>query len=216
MAANNTFKPMKEEVSSALIDVTRTAGKIAAEDLAFQRSSNPAIAPLLDKQNRRLLHIVRDLTRASTLGTDIRDPTFSDVDSLEDEWHGFVDVFDSLLEKADACLDEYTGVIKKRGSPQEPTDPTRKAPPPRSYRSQTLAKPQLSFENAPMNHETQPFRPLLRSKPHAIKSLETSLQLENFGDGRKQYDSQVPILSTVDGTKEGFTNRFKIWTSLSG
>ena len=209
MAANNIFKPLKDEVSSALIDVTRTAGKIAAEDLAFQRSSNPAITPLLDRQNRRLLHIVRDLTRASTLGTEVRAPTLADVDSLEDKWHGLVDVFDSLLEKADACLDEYTGVIKKRDSPPESTDTsTRRAAPPRSYRSQTLTKPQLSFENAPKNHETVPFRPVLRSKPHAIKPLETSLQLEAVEDGRMQYDSQYQILPDLVCSAKGSTNRF--------
>ena len=187
MAAKSTFKPLKDEVNSALIDLTRTAGKIAAEDLAFQRSSNPAVTPLLDKQNRRLLHIVRDLTRASTLGTEVQAPSLSDVDSLEDKWHGLVDVFDSLLEKADACLDEYTGVIKKRDAPPESTDTTiRKAPPPRSYRSQTLAKPQLGFQNAPQNHETAPFKPLLPSKPHAIRPLQQSLQLEKAGDGREQ------------------------------
>ena len=193
MAAKSTFKPLKDEVNSALIDLTRTAGKIAAEDLAFQRSSNPAITPLLDKQNRRLLHIVRDLTRASTLGTEVQAPSLSDVDSLEEQWHGLVDVFDSLLEKADACLDEYTGVIKKRDAPPESTDTTtRKALPPRSYRSQTLAKPQLAFQKAPQNHETAPFKPLLRSKPHAIRPLQESLQLANDGDGREQYDSFGP------------------------
>ena len=190
MAANSTFKPLKDEVNSALIDLTRTAGKIAAEDLAFHRSSNPAITTLLDKQNRRLLHIVRDLTRASTLGTEVQAPTLSDIDSLEDKWHGLVDVFDSLLEKADACLDEYTGVIKKRDAPQGSTDTTtRKAPPPRSYRSQTLTKPQLAFEKAPQNHEIAPFKPLLRSKPHAIQPLQENLQLETAGNRQEQYDT---------------------------
>lgn len=185
MAANSTFKPLKDEVNSALIDLTRTAGKIAAEDLAFQRSSNPAITPLLDKQNRRLLHIVRDLTGASTLGTEIQAPILRDVDSIEDKWHGLVDVFDSLLEKADACLDEYTGVIKKRDAPNGSADTTaRKTQPPRSYRSQTLTKPQLAFQKAPQNHETEPFKPLLRSKPHAIQSPQKSLQLNTAGEGR--------------------------------
>ena len=184
MATNSTFKPLKDEVNSALIGLTRTAGKIAAEDLAFQRSSNPAITPLLDKQNRRLLHIVRDLARASTLGTEVQAPSPTDVDSLEDKWHGLVDVFDSLLEKADACLDEYTGVIKKRDAPQGSADTTaRKTQPPRSYRSQTLTKPQLAFQKAPLNHEKAPFKPLLRSKPHSIRSLQESLQLKRAGDG---------------------------------
>ncbi|KAL8797560.1 MAG: hypothetical protein Q9195_000377 [Heterodermia aff. obscurata] len=184
MAANGFFKPLKDNVSSALIEVTRTSGKIAAEDLAFQRSSNPAITPLLDKQSQRLLHLVRNLTQVSTAGTDVKPSSISDVDSLEDKWHGLVDIFDNLLEKADACLDEYTGVIKRGSLPQQTNDsvPTRKAHPPQSYRPQNLPKPQLLFEHPPKNHETTPFKPLLHSKPHSIQPLEESVE-----DERKQY-----------------------------
>lgn len=192
MAVHGSFKPVKDDISSALIDVTRTAGKIAAEDLAFQRSSNPAVTPLLEKQNRRLLHLVRKLTQASTAGTDVQAPVIPNVDALEENWHGLVDIFDNLLEKADACLDEYTGVIRKRDPPQEPTHsaPAKKVHPPRSYRSQILPKPQLLFKNAPKNQETTPFKPLLRSKPHSVQPLEKSIRLDIAEDGHKQYDTQ--------------------------
>lgn len=192
MAEKGTFKPLKDDVSSSLLDVTRTAGQIAAEDLGFQRSSNPAITPLLDKQNGRLLRLVRNLSQASTAGTDIQTPNVSDIDTLEEKWHGLVDVFDSLLEKADACLDEYTGVIKRRDTPKELNTPAtaKKASPPKSYRSQILPKPQLLFANAPKNHETIPFKPLLRSKPHSIQPLEASIRLDTVTDGLNQYDTQ--------------------------
>ena len=195
MAANGFFKPLKENVSSALLDVTRTGGKIAAEDLAFQRSSNPAITPLLDKQNQRLLHLVHKLTQVSTAGTDVKPSSISDVDSLEDKWHGLVDIFDNLLEKADACLDEYTGVIRKGKPSQQPNDsvPTRKAHPPQKYRSQILLKPQLLFEQPPQNHETTPFKPLLRSKPHSIQPLEVRIQQESVEDESKQYDTRFSL-----------------------
>ena len=208
MAANGFFKPLKDNVSSALLDVTRTGGKIAAEDLAFQRSSNPAITPLLDKQNQRLLHLVHDLTRVSTAGTDVKPSNIYDVDSLEDQWHGLVDVFDSLLEKADACLDEYTGVIRKRSPPQQPTESpsTRKSHPSQKHRSQILPKPQLLFEHPPKNNETTPFRPLLHSKPHSIQPLESCIQEDFVEDKPKQYDNQFYLPQMFGGDSESIIN----------
>jgi exosome complex exonuclease RRP6 len=38
-------------------------------------------------------------------------------------------------------------------------------------RSAEIAKPQLLFEHAPTNYETAPFKPLLKSKPHAREPL---------------------------------------------
>ena len=208
MAANGFFKPLKDNVSSALIDVTRTGGKIAAEDLAFQRSSNPAITPLLDKQNQRLLHLVHNLTQVSTAGTDVKPSKISDVDSLEDKWHGLVDIFDSLLEKADACLDEYTGVIRRRSPPQQVTESasTKNTRPPKSYRSQILPKPQLLFEQPPNNNETTPFKPLLRSKPHSIQPLEACIQQEFVEDKRRQYDNQFYLPRTFGGDLQNIIN----------
>ena len=209
MAARGSFKPVKDDVSSALIDVTRAVGQIAAEDLAFHRSSNSAVTPLLEKQNKRLLHLVRDLTQVSTAGTDVQAPIIPDVDTLEENWHRLVDIFDHLLEKADACLDEYTGVIRKRSPPQEPTGsaPTKKVYPPRSYRSQILPKPQLLFENAPQNQETTPFKPLLRSKPHSIQPLEESIRLGIAGDGHKQYDTQFYLSQGLGGLLKGLVDK---------
>jgi len=195
MANDGTFKSMKDEISSALIDITRATGKIAAEDLAFQRSINPAVAPQLAKQNKRLLHIIRDLTKNAIASTDIQPPQLSDADAIEERWQGLVDVFDSLLEKADACLDEYTGVIKKftvsqEAAPANHASSSRKPYAAKNFRSQIIPKPQLLFERVPTNDEDTPFRPLLRSKPHSIEPLNDSIHLEAVESGREQYDTQ--------------------------
>ena len=195
MADDGTFKSMKDEISSALVDVTRATGKVAAEDLAFHRSINPSVAPQLAKQNARLLHLVRNLTKNAIAGTEIPAPQLSDVDAIEEKWQGLVDVFDSLLEKADACLDEYTGVIKKTSESQEaaPLDPKlslRRTYAAKNHSSAAIAKPQLLFETTPKNDEVNPFKPLLRSKPHATISLDDSIRLEAVGDKPDQYDIQ--------------------------
>ena len=192
MASDASFKNLKHHISQALIDVTRTASQISNEDLAFQRSANPSFGPLLEQQNTRLLGLARSLTRCAASGSGVTDPHIIDADSVEDSWKEIVDVADNLLEKADACLDEFSGVIRTSTKTQE--EQTNKAAttaakqrPSKAHRTQNIAKPQLSFDNIPKNDETTPFKPLLRTKPNAIVALEESLKLVAAADRTKQY-----------------------------
>lgn len=192
MATNGAFNELKNSISSALVDTTRTAGQIANEDLAFHRSSNPSIIPLLERQSIRLLQLARSLTRTATSGNELSAPRIFDPDAVEENWKGIVDILDNLLEKADACLDEYTGVIRKLSPEQEDksrkaVDPAGKQRPGKAYRNQDIAKPQLLFEQVPTNNESSPFRPLLRSKPHAIIPLEECLEAVPGEDDSTRY-----------------------------
>ncbi len=185
-------KELRGGIYSALVDTARTAGQISNEDLAFFRSSNPTIVPFLEQQTLGLLQLARRLTETAISGTEIPAPQLEDLDSLEDNWDGIVDVFDNLLEKADACLDEYTGAVRKLSYSQEEqikkaANPARKQRPAKAYRTQNIAKPQLLFDHVPKNDELTPFKPLLRSKPHALIPLEKSLLLAPSSDGSQQY-----------------------------
>lgn len=193
MPMDEDSKGLRERISSALVATTRTAGQISNEDLAFFRSSNPSIVPLLEQQNIRLLQLARRLTRIAISGIEVPTPHLEDVDSVEDNWRGIVDVFDNLLEKADACLDEYTGAVRRLSQSQEDkiqqaAFPARKQRPDKAYRTQNIAKPQLLFDDVPSYDDLTPFKPLLRSKPHALIPLEESLVLVSSSDGSQQYD----------------------------
>ncbi|KAI9731440.1 MAG: exosome nuclease subunit [Claussenomyces sp. TS43310] len=111
------YKSMQDRIQEALVATTRTAGQISAEDLGFQRSLNPAVSAALDEHGSRLLALASDLLKSSTSISELKPPSLQDVDDVDNSWRGIVDVVDSLLEKADTCLDEYTGVIKRRNSP---------------------------------------------------------------------------------------------------
>ena len=184
MSFEGDFREFKETISSALVETTRAAAQISNEDLAFQRSSNPSVAKLLDRQNARLLKLTHRLTKAATRDAEIPAPHLADADSIDDSWKQIVDVFDNLLEKADACLDEFTGSIK-RVTPGLEEQIKKTGPAQGSYKNaklhhrQDIQKPQLLFKDEPKNDEKIPFRPLLRTKPHALVPLEESL---NFGD----------------------------------
>ena len=192
MASDASFKDLKHQISQALVDTTRTASQISNEDLAFQRSSNPSLGSLLEQQNSRLLGLARRLASSAISGSGVTAPHIVDADSVESNWNEIVEVFDNLLEKADACLDEYSGVIRTSITTQE--EQTKKAAtasvkqkPSKTHHTENIVKPQLSFESIPTNDETTPFKPLLRTKPNAIVSLEESLKLVTAADGTKQY-----------------------------
>lgn len=178
------FSSFQQKVTAALIKSTQTVKKISDEDIDFHRTSSTEFAENLDEQSSRLLSLTSSLLKVATGGTDIEPPVLEDEDAIEDNWRGIVDVIDNLLEKADACLDEFTGIIKKLSPPQQDRireastrQQEKKFPTIYDYGPSKIPKPQLQFHIAPNNHDTSPFRPLLKSKPHAIIPLEESTQL---------------------------------------
>ena len=192
MASEATFKDLKTCISLALVDTTRTAGQISNEDLAFQRSSNPSIVPLLERQSSRLLDLAQKLTGYAASGTEVAGPDVTNADSVEENWREIVDVVDNLLEKADACLDEFSGVIRKSSLAQEEQTKnvaasSQKQKAGKAHGTQNIEKPQLLFNKVPANHETTPFKPLLHTKPNAIVPLDQSLRLVIDRVGFQQY-----------------------------
>lgn len=180
MAAERPFGKVQQEISDALVKTTRTVSHIASEDVGFIRASDPSLIPLIDGQRDRFLALAQGLVQAASKGTDLVAPRLRDVESVDNHWRELVDVFDNLLEKADASLDESTGLIKRLAPSQDDSNLPLK----RVYRSQIVPKPQLSFDTPPDNLSTVPFKPLLTDKPHALVPLAASLVLE---DGATQY-----------------------------
>jgi exosome complex exonuclease RRP6 len=200
MDISTEFGPFQERVTSKLVQTTRTVGQLSSEDLNFHRSSSTEISDALDEQSTRLLSLTSSLLKVATASTDVKAPVLDDEDSVEDNWRGVVDVIDTLLERADACLDEFTGVIKKLSPSQQQEqnalpkrkDFTQKFPTIYDYGPSKIPKPQLLFDRAPDNVDITPFRPLLKTKPHALVPLEESLQLMAPAKGFKNpYETEI-------------------------
>ncbi|KAH8791558.1 ribonuclease H-like domain-containing protein [Hyaloscypha finlandica] len=193
MDQTQDFKSLQDQIQAALIATTRTTGQISSEDLGFQRSFNPEMGTALDEQSERLLSLASALLKSAVSISELRAPILQDADDVENNWRGVVDVIDSLLEKSDTCLDEYTGVIKRKEpatgeqSSQSSSKSKKHGPLGNAFRTQNLVKPQLAFENRPNNDDNTPWRPLLVSKPHATVSLEESLGTVANGSEQHQY-----------------------------
>ncbi|KAI2466936.1 ribonuclease H-like domain-containing protein [Annulohypoxylon bovei var. microspora] len=191
MGSSQDFKSIQEKIQSALVTTTRLTNRIAAEDIKFQRTSNPEVEEQLDDTSGRLLALASSLLKSSTKSTDIKAPSIEDGDDIDVQWSRIVDVVDTLLEKADTCLDEYTGVIKRKTAPTDQPAPSSK-----KFRSTTLessmrraniTKPQHAFDVKPNNFNTSPWKPILTTKPHALVSLEESLETFNDEEQTTQY-----------------------------
>ncbi|KAI1505103.1 ribonuclease H-like domain-containing protein [Biscogniauxia marginata] len=197
MDSSQDFKSIQEKIQSALIAATQSTNKIAAEDLSFQRTSNPAVEEELDETSSRLLSLTSSLLKSASKNTDIKAPELEDADDVDVHWSRIVDVVDTLLEKADTSLDEYTGAIKRKTAPTD-----QPAPPPKKSRSAldqsirraNVLKPQNAFEVKPDNFNTSSWKPLLTEKPHAIVPLDKSLETFNNEETQTtQYETSISL-----------------------
>jgi len=100
MDPGTPFSAFQNEASAALVDVTKTAVGLAAEDLPFHRSFDSTFVSSLNRCNTTMLGMINSLLRNATTGTDLNTPKLGDVDDIETNWKDVVEVVDFLLEKA--------------------------------------------------------------------------------------------------------------------
>ncbi|KAF3357640.1 hypothetical protein VdG1_05743 [Verticillium dahliae VDG1] len=190
--ASPDFKALQDEVQKALVTTVKSANRIAAEDLAFQRTVNPSVADELDETTARLLGLSHKLLKsAAEVCGQGSVPELEDADDVDMHWRKIVDVLDNVLEKADRSIDEFTGVLKRKDAPTETTPNAKK---PRTalasnMRNANMAKPQLEFERAIDNTS---WKPVLSKKPNASVPLEESLAQDSAESGSKHpYEAEI-------------------------
>jgi exosome complex exonuclease RRP6 len=117
MDRTQDFKSLQDQIQTALLATTRVSSQISSEDLGFQRSLDPKVGTSLDEQTTRLLELSSGLLKSAASIAELQPSVLEDADDVDSNWHSIVDIVDSLLEKTDTCLDEYTGVIKRKETP---------------------------------------------------------------------------------------------------
>ncbi|KAK1753090.1 ribonuclease H-like domain-containing protein [Echria macrotheca] len=190
MEQSQDFTALKDSVQTALVATTRSVNDLTNEDLQFQRTVSPAVASDLDEKSARLLGLANGLLKAAGQFTGQRVSALEDVDDVDFQWQGMMDVVDSLLYKIDTCLDDYTGLIKRKEAPTSELgrDPKRpKGALERSMKTANILKPQDKFEKKIDNFDSGPWKPLLTTKPHAQRSLDDSLVVFTDQEGKNQF-----------------------------
>ncbi|PTB61923.1 hypothetical protein BBK36DRAFT_1189710 [Trichoderma citrinoviride] len=189
MDSSQDFNSLQEGIQKALISTIKSANRIASHDLAFQRTVNPDVAEQLDDQTSRILDLSTRLLSSAAKACGVKAPKLEDPEDVDMNWRKVVDVVDSVLEKADRALDEYTGLIKQRENGDSDSNSKTKQAKSTSkvIRNANVKKPQLDFEIPPNNFPNGPWKPLLTEKPHAKVSLEDSLVTFVGDNGTTQY-----------------------------
>lgn len=193
MDPSQDFKSLQEKIQASLVSTTKAVQRIASEDLGFQRTVNPSTGDRLEEQSTRLLSLSSDLLKSAAVATGQKNAgELEDAEDVDIQWRGIVDVIDGLLEKADICLDEYTGLVKRKsdfpenGPQQKKTKTNERLD--FNFRRANIIKPQTSFEQHVDNFAVGPWKPLLTRKPHAIVPLEESLDVSVDENNQQQYD----------------------------
>lgn len=194
MSSTTDFASLQESVQKALINTVKTSNRIANEDLPFQRTVNPDVATLLDARSQRLRDLSTRLLGSAAKACGLKSaPKIEDAEDVEGSWSQVVDVVDTVLEKADTALDEYTGLIKRKEPPTDQGGEAKKQKSkPAVIRNANISKPQATFELQPDNFPTGPWKPILTKKPHATRSLEKSLEKPN-SDGQYAHPYEAEI-----------------------
>ncbi|KAK2595543.1 exosome nuclease subunit [Conoideocrella luteorostrata] len=189
MGSPQDFKSLQEGIQKQLVSAVKIVNRIAAEDLGFQRTVKPDTADQLDDKSTRVLELSARLLGSAAKACGVKAPSIEDAEDIDMSWQSIVDVVDSVLEKADTALDEYTGLIKRKEPPS--ADPGHKSKRTKSaakvIRNANVTKPQTMFEKKPDNFPTGPWKPILTDKPHAKVSLDKSLVTVNGDDGPPHY-----------------------------
>lgn len=118
MSSQEGFKALQTKVQEALVKTVKSANQIAAEDLSFQRTVDPSVGDKLDDKTERMLSLSSKLLKvaAQVCGQDEM-PELEDADDVDMQWRKIVDVVDSVLERADRAMDEFTGALKRKDAP---------------------------------------------------------------------------------------------------
>lgn len=193
MDPSQDFKSLQEKIQASLVSTTKAVQRIASEDLGFQRTVNPSTGDRLEEQSTRLLSLSSDLLKSAAVATGQKNVgELEDAEDVDIQWRSIVDVIDGLLEKADICLDEYTGLVKRKSDfpengPQQKKSKTNDRLD-FNFRRANIIKPQTAFEQQVDNFATGPWKPLLTRKPHAKVPLEDSLDVAVDENNQQQYD----------------------------
>ncbi|EHK43898.1 uncharacterized protein TrAtP1_008340 [Trichoderma atroviride] len=189
MDSSQDFNSLQEAIQKSLVSTVKSANRIASQDLSFQRTINPDVAEQLDDKTSRILDLSTRLLSSAAQACGLKPIKLEDPEDVDMNWRAVVDVVDSILEKADRAIDEYTGLVKQRENGD--SDSNSKAKQPKStgkvIRNANVKKPQLDFEIQPNNFFDGPWKPILTEKPHATVPLDESLVTFVRNDGTTQY-----------------------------
>ncbi|SJM85833.1 related to Exosome complex exonuclease RRP6 [Zygosaccharomyces bailii] len=157
---------------SKIVGTVRSASALSAQDVDFYRSLDKNVTKSLAETSAELAHMINStllcIDQHSTLLEEGKE-------KLENARNDFSNIMDNLFEKSDRSLDILRG--KTSGRKEKSLTYLDDAARSDSIPTKRILKPQATFKRPVDNTESQPFKPLLENKPHALKQLAESINL---------------------------------------
>ncbi|KAG1138973.1 hypothetical protein G6F37_012357 [Rhizopus arrhizus] len=178
------FKGYQTSLFKSLVSATAAVNSIPVGDVGYFRSLDRSFAKELDQATASTLYLGNSLLEQCTLNAGIEASTsFEDVDDVVRGYGSVIDVCDSLLDKADICLDHLKGKIKNEDelmqAAPEVTQITKENTEYKFLHANKVIRPQMKFKDPVDNSNSTPFERKIKYKPHAQVPLDDTPVIEN-------------------------------------
>ncbi|CAG8571093.1 7725_t:CDS:2 [Ambispora gerdemannii] len=175
-----SFPRYQAEAFRDLLHVSENSLRIDASEINFLRSVDRSAAKTLDTTGNKILSLINRLVANSGLlpaTVTTGGPLLGNAEDIENKFSDIVEVIDSALEKADVCLDEYTGRAKEIAVPITASTPVvaqlSTNADTRILYAKNILRPQLRFLDT-IDNSRAPFVPKIKEKPNATMPLQTN------------------------------------------
>lgn len=157
----------EDQLLRKVVDTIRASSALAAQDVDFHRSLSRPIGKSLDETSTRMVSLINSLLSSIDQNSE---PLVEGKETLNEYWKDFSNMMDNLFELSDRSADILTRApgSRKDGEKLKFLDNSSSND---SIPSKRISKPQLNFKNPVNNTEIQPFVPLLKEKPFALRPL---------------------------------------------
>lgn len=168
-----------KDIVPALMATIRAGGALAGQDIAFYKNLDKNLSEHADSVSSQLLDITNSLLASVSKDVD----ELKDMDGVDSEWSNIGGVLDILFEKTDIALDDLERGNKQIHEIKEITTLAKDGDHYDVKKKLNIEKPQLKFKTKVDNSFDTPFKPLLTTKPHALKPLNLhTVQTANEND----------------------------------
>ncbi|KAI9486461.1 MAG: ribonuclease H-like domain-containing protein [Benjaminiella poitrasii] len=177
------FKAFQSSLFKSLVSATAAANSIPTEEVGFFRSLDRGFAKDLDQAGSNTLSIGNALLQQCAIDCGLVVKDFEDIDDVVERFGSVTDVCDSLLEKADICLDQLGGKSKqddlKQAAPEVTQIATKDKLDYKFLHANNVIRPQMKFKDPVDNSNTTPFQRKIKYKPHALVPLDYTVTAED-------------------------------------
>ncbi|KAK6463299.1 ribosomal RNA processing 3'-5 [Scheffersomyces coipomensis] len=172
------------DIFPKVVQTIRSASALAAQDVNFYKSIDADLGKDMDNSSKSLLQITNRLL--SSIGEDGSSIKYGQEEITgEASWKKISSSLDILYENIENAFDEQQQQKgKARTTEEKPMvhleDGTSDSSAPNNRNDgKRIPKPQVQFRVPVDNSESHPFKPMITTKPHGLKTYEESTALIN-------------------------------------